>query len=337
MKKILVTGAAGFIGSYLVKLLCTNGYDVVGIDNINDYYDVNLKYGRLKELCGVERDEIKNREYSKSKLFDNYRFIYGDLKDKTLLDKLFRDEKFNIVCNLAAQAGVRYSILNPYAYADSNLLGFLNILECCRNNSIEHLVYASSSSVYGMNEKIPFSEDDKTDSPVSLYAATKKSNELMAHAYSHLYHFPVTGLRFFTVYGPWGRPDMAPFLFMNAIVKGNPIRVFNNGNMRRDFTYIEDIVNGVFKVINSSVKSSSAFNIYNIGHGSPVELMDFIHTMEDVIGKKAQCNYEDMQAGDVVCTYADTTKLEKDFSYTASTNIGEGLKNTYEWYKHWMK
>ncbi len=331
MKKVLVTGAAGFIGSYLTKLLAENGYSVIGIDNLNDYYDVNIKYGRLKELCGIEKKEILRDKSCTSNSYPSIRFIYGDITDKPLLDKLFAEEKFDIVCNLAAQAGVRYSIENPYSYAQSNLIGFLNILECCRNNDIKHLVYASSSSVYGMNEKIPFSEDDMTDSPVSFYAATKKSNELMAHAYSHLYKFAVTGLRFFTVYGPWGRPDMAPFIFMKSIMVGKSIRVFNNGEMRRDFTYIADIVEGVLDIVRKEPASPRS-TVYNIGHCEPVELMDFIHCIEEVMSKKADCRFEDMQPGDVTCTYADTSKLEKDYNYSPSTDIRTGLEHMYKWY-----
>lgn len=335
MKRILVTGAAGFIGSFLVKALAEQGNEVVGIDNLNDYYDVNLKYGRLKELCGIQRENVEEGRLTVSTLYSNYRFVKGDITDRDLLSMLFDTEQFDIVCNLAAQAGVRYSLVNPYAYAESNLMGFLNILEACRHHRIEHLVYASSSSVYGMNEKVPFSETDMTDTPVSLYAATKKSNELMAHAYSSLYHIPATGLRFFTVYGPWGRPDMAPYLFMKSITEGEPIRVFNHGKMRRDFTYIDDIIQAVVRIIGSKpYEAEVPFRVYNIGHSRPVELMDFIHCIEHATGKEAVCRYEEMQPGDVTCTYADTTRLEEDFQYAPCTEIQDGIQRMYEWFKH---
>ena len=333
MKKVLVTGSAGFIGSFLTKVLAENGYDVVGIDNINHYYDVNLKYGRLREICGIEKEEISENKSCKSHVFDNLKFIKADINDREFLNRLFDTEKFDIVCNLAAQAGVRYSIENPFSYADSNLMGFLTILECCRNYKVGHLVYASSSSVYGMNDKTPFSEDDKTDSPVSLYAATKKANELMANAYSSLYKFSTTGLRFFTVYGPWGRPDMAPFIFMKAILNGKPIHIFNNGNMRRDFTYISDIINGVLDVIKKEPENVRS-EVYNIGHGAPVELMDFIKCMEKVLNVKGAYIYEGMKAGDVTCTYADTTKLEKDYGYYPKTSVEDGLDEMYIWFKN---
>ena len=251
MKKILVTGAAGFIGSFLVKALLENDFDVVGLDNLNDYYDINLKYGRLKSLCGIERDDVKEHDFCVGSLYPRLRFVKADITDREYIASLFKEEHFDIVCNLAAQAGVRYSIINPFAYAESNLLGFLNILEACRNNSVSHLIYASSSSVYGMKDKVPFSETDPTDHPVSLYAATKKANEVMAHSYSYLYHLPTTGLRFFTVYGPWGRPDMAPFMFIDSIINGDPIRVFNNGMMKRDFTYSGDIIKAVVRIVDT--------------------------------------------------------------------------------------
>ena len=261
----------------------------------------------------------------------------GDITDRDLLAALFDAEHFDIVCNLAAQAGVRYSLVNPYAYAESNLMGFLNILEACRHHHIEHLIYASSSSVYGMNEKVPFCETDMTDTPVSLYAATKKSNELMAHAYSNLYHIPATGLRFFTVYGPWGRPDMAPYLFMKSITKGEPIRVFNHGKMRRDFTYIDDIIQAVVRIIGSKpYEAEVPFRVYNIGHSRPVELMDFIHCIERATGKEAVCRYEEMQPGDVTCTYADTTRLEEDFQNAPSTEIQDGIQRMYEWFESYF-
>lgn len=340
MKKILVTGAAGFIGSFLAKALCEQGNRVVGIDNLNDYYDVNLKYGRMEELCGIHREDLKTGELCLSRKYRNYHFIQGNLTDSSLLEQLFKDEQFDLVCNLAAQAGVRYSLINPQAYAESNLIGFLNILEACRHHNISHLIYASSSSVYGMNNKTPFSETDRTDAPVSLYAATKKSNELMAHAYSNLYHLPTTGLRFFTVYGPWGRPDMAPYLFMDSILNEKPIRVFNHGKMMRDFTYIDDIIQAVVRIVEqapSPAPNTIPHRIYNIGHSRPVKLMDFIQCIEEVTCKKAICHYEDMQPGDVVCTYADTTALQKDFQYAPQTEMPEGIKQTYQWFCYWKE
>lgn len=333
--KILVTGAAGFIGSYLVKALVEYGHQVVGLDNLNNYYDVRLKYGRLKYLCGIDSQKIQEKELLRSFLYSDYRFIKGDIIDKNLLSVLFESEQFDIVFNLAAQVGVRYSLVNPQAYAESNLIGFLNLLEVCRSYSIKHFIYASSSSVYGMNEKIPFEEKDRTDVPVSLYAVTKKSNELMAHTYSHLYHFPTTGLRFFTVYGPWGRPDMAPFLFMKSILNEEPIHLFNHRQMKRDFTYVEDIVQSLLCIIEH--EPNKLYRIYNIGHSEPVELKDFIHCIESVTGKIAICQYEDMQQGDVICTYANMQQFQKDFHYVPQTDIQEGIYRTYEWYCSWIK
>ena len=329
--KALVTGAAGFIGSYTVKALVAQGCEVVGLDNINSYYDVQLKYDRLADT-GITKESIEKDILLPSAKYPSYRFIKMDLTDREGLTNLFKDEHFDIVVNLAAQAGVRYSIENPYAYIESNIVGFLNLLEACRHHHIEHLVYASSSSVYGMNEKVPFCETDMTDTPVSLYAATKKSNELMAHAYSKLYSIPTTGVRFFTVYGPWGRPDMAPCLFMKAILNGDPIKVFNNGQMRRDFTYIDDIIAGLMKIIAHPSADPIPFYIYNIGNSAPVELMDFISVIEKTAGKTAIKQMMGMQPGDVVCTYADTGRLEKDFGYKPSTSIEEGIQKFYDWY-----
>lgn len=329
--KVLVTGAAGFIGSYTVKALAGQGNEVVGLDNINSYYDVQLKYDRLAE-SGIEKERIADRAAVQSSVFPSYRFIKLDLTDREGLTRLFETERFDVVVNLAAQAGVRYSIENPYAYIESNVVGFLNLLECCRHYPVQHLVYASSSSVYGLNEKIPYSETDKADTPVSLYAATKKSNELMAHAYSKLYNIPTTGVRFFTVYGPWGRPDMAPCLFMKAILNGEPIKVFNNGQMRRDFTYIDDIIEGLMKIIAHPSKKEIPFYIYNIGNSAPVELMDFISVIEKTAGKTAVKQMMGMQPGDVVCTYADTSRLEEDFGYKPATSIEEGIGKFYDWY-----
>ena len=333
--KILVTGAAGFIGSRVAALLAERGDEVVGIDNINDYYDVRMKYGRLA-ACGFE-GPFGDGEVKASSLHGNFRFIRMSLEDKESLDGLFEREKFDRVCNLAAQAGVRYSITNPYAYLQSNLVGFLNILEACRNNDVKYLVYASSSSVYGLNSKVPFSEEDKVDSPVSLYAASKKSNELMAHAYSKLYGIQAIGLRFFTVYGPWGRPDMSPMLFAGAISRGEPIKVFNGGDMIRDFTYIDDIVAGTILTIDYELPEELKINgvpcrVYNIGCSSPVRLMDFISEIESAMGREARKIMMPMQPGDVYQTYADTSRLEKEIGYKPSVSLHEGIGRFMEWY-----
>lgn len=341
--KILVTGTAGFIGFYLAKRLLERGDEVVGIDCINDYYDVRLKYVRLAET-GIDADAASVFGAAvQSSIYPRYRFIRMKLEDREALTSLFAAEKFDKVCNLSAQAGVRYSLENPYAYIESNIVGFLNILECCRHNSISHLVYASSSSVYGMNDKVPFSEEDRVDNPVSLYAATKKSNELMAYTYSHLYGIPTTGLRFFTVYGPWGRPDMAPILFTSAISAGKPIKVFNNGDLYRDFTYIEDIVDGVVRVIDKAPSvgegdfGAAPSKVYNIGCSNPVNLMEFIRTIETALGKKAEMVMMPMQKGDVYRTYADTSKLEKDFGYKPGTSLAEGIGEFVGWYRGYYK
>ena len=312
--KVLVTGAAGFIGFHLSQRLLGRGDEVVGIDNLNDYYPVALKRARLAELAPESR----------------FRFIPMDIADREALPKLFEAEKFDAVVNLAAQAGVRYSIENPWAYVDSNLVGFVNILECCRHYPVRHLVYASSSSVYGGNEKTPFSEEDKVDNPVSLYAATKKSNELMASCYCKLYGIRATGLRFFTVYGPWGRPDMSPMLFASAISQGRPIKVFNNGDMMRDFTYIDDIIEGVVRVLD---KAPAMHEVYNIGGSNPVKLMDFISEIETALGRPAEKIMLPMQPGDVYQTYADTAKLERDMGYKPSVTHHEGIGHFIDWYK----
>lgn len=337
--KILVTGAAGFIGSKLSYVLAQRGDIVVGLDKINNYYDVHLKYGRLQE-CGISVSEFDApwNEFIQSSLFPNYKFIRLGLEDKTGMEKLFVEEQFDMVVNLAAQAGVRYSITNPYAYLESNLIGFLNLLECCRYHEIKHLVFASSSSVYGLNSKVPFDEEDKVDTPVSLYAASKKSNELMAHSYSKLYDIPISGLRYFTVYGPWGRPDMAPMLFAKAIVNGKPIKVFNNGNLSRDFTYIDDIVEGTIRVIDhtpdpSKLSNHIPFTVYNIGCSTPVQLMDFISEIESALGKEAEKIYLPMQQGDVYQTYANTSKLESEVGYKPHVTIHEGIAKFVEWYQ----
>lgn len=329
--KILVTGAAGFIGMHLSKRLLERGDEVVGIDNLNDYYDVQLKHDRLKQLEN----------------FDKFTFIKMDLADRDEMAKLFKEQQFNRVMNLAAQAGVRYSLQNPMAYVDSNLVGFANILEGCRHNNVEHLVYASSSSVYGANTDMPFSVHHNVDHPVSLYAATKKSAELMAHTYSHLYGVPTTGLRFFTVYGPWGRPDMSPSLFAGAILRGEPINVFNEGKMQRDFTYIDDIVEGVVRVIDKVAEPDTDFDtsapdpatsyapyrVYNIGNNEPVQLMEFIETIENAVGKKAEKNMMGMQDGDVVATYADIDALVDAVGFKPATPLKDGIQQFVGWYK----
>ncbi|HVO74139.1 MAG TPA: NAD-dependent epimerase [Ignavibacteriaceae bacterium] len=334
-KKVLVTGSAGFIGFHLSKRLSETGWEVVGIDNINNYYDVKLKKDRLEKL----------------KFYGNFKFYKLDLKNREKINELFEKEKFDFVVNLAAQAGVRYSLINPYSYIDSNISGFLNILEGCRNFPIKHLIYASSSSVYGGNKKMPFSVHDNVDHPVSLYAASKKSNELMAHTYSSLFKIPVTGLRFFTVYGPWGRPDMAAFLFTKAIIEGKEIDVYNKGKMKRDFTYIDDIVEGICKVIlcipepnknwdgehpdNSS--SFAPYRLFNIGNNRPVELMEFIEILEKTIGKKAKKKFLPMQPGDVPETYADINDLTKTTGFKPVTNIEEGLNKFVKWFIEYYK
>ncbi len=334
--KVLVTGAAGFIGFYVSKVLLAKGHTVVGLDNINDYYDVNLKLSRLKEL-GIDKNEAEVFNTICNSKNDDFSFIKMNLENREELPKLFKNEKFDIVCNLAAQAGVRYSIENPETYVDSNLVGFLNILECCRHNDIKHLVYASSSSVYGLNEKIPFSTDDNVDHPISLYAATKKSNELMAHTYSHLFKVPTTGLRFFTVYGPWGRPDMAMFLFTDAIVNDRPIKVFNHGKMERDFTYIDDIVEGVIRVIEKSpkdrIENNDYYKVYNIGNNDSVKLLDFINEIEINLDKIASKDMLPMQPGDVERTWADVDDLIKDYDYHPNTSIKVGVKSFIDWFK----
>jgi len=348
--KILVTGTAGFIGWHLANKLIERGDEVVGLDNINDYYDTDIKYSRL-EVAGIERNDVEWNTLVKSNQHENYSFVRANLEDKQFIDELFKEQKFDKVCNLAAQAGVRYSIENPYAYLESNVVGFLNILEACRHNKIKHLSYASSSSVYGLNEVMPLSEKDNVDHPISLYAATKKSNELMAHTYSHLYGIPTTGLRFFTVYGPWGRPDMALFLFTKAILENKPINVFNHGNMIRDFTYVDDIVEGVVRVIDNPPlgnpkwsgktpdpsNSISQYKIYNIGNNNPVKLIEFIEALENKLEMKAEMNLMDIQPGDVAATSADVSLLENDLGYKPQTKIEEGITKFVDWYKDYFK
>jgi len=348
MSKILITGTAGFIGFHLAKRLLERGDTVVGIDNINDYYDTRLKYGRLQET-GISREAEKWHTPVQSSIYPKYTFVRMNLEDREQMMELFQNEKFDKVCNLAAQAGVRYSIENPYAYIDSNIVGFINILEACRHHNIEHLAYASSSSVYGNNTKMPLSTSDNVDHPISLYAATKKSNELMAHTYSHLYGLPSTGLRFFTVYGPWGRPDMALFLFTKAILEDKPIKVFNNGNMVRDFTFVDDITEGVMHVIDNppeksatetpdaSVSNTAPYKVYNIGNSSPVQLMDYISAVEKHIGKTAEKQYMPMQPGDVPDTYADVEDLVEQFGYQPATRVEDGVAKFVDWYRDFYR
>ena len=335
LQKILITGAAGFIGHALAKRLLKEGREVTGLDNLNDYYDVQLKKDRLAEL----------------QIMPGFRFVYQDLADREASTALFAENRFDAVVNLAAQAGVRYSLINPQSYVDTNLVGFANILEGCRHGGVKHLVFASSSSVYGANTKMPFSVHDNVDHPVSLYAASKKANELMAHTYSHLFALPATGLRFFTVYGPWGRPDMALFLFTNAMLAGRPINVFNNGNMERDFTYIDDIIEGVVRVLDKVPVADPNWNrmepdpatsycpwrIYNIGNNNKERLMRYIEVLEDCLGRKAEKNFLPMQAGDVPATYADVTDLVREVGFQPNTSIEKGVRSFVDWYRHYYK
>lgn len=341
--KILVTGSAGFIGFHLVNKLLSLGNEVVGYDNINDYYDTRLKFGRLKE-AGILEEVISEGALIQSNKFQKYRFVREDLNSKEFLFKLFKDESFDAVVNLAAQAGVRYSLENPDEYISSNVQGFLNVLEACRHYPVKHLVYASSSSIYGTNTKVPFSIDDPVDHPISLYAASKKANELMAHTYSHLFNIPTTGLRFFTVYGPWGRPDMALFLFTKKIVEGESIPVFNNGEMKRDFTYIDDVVEGITRVIDMPAQagggnefSNAPYKLYNIGNSSPVLLIDFINALEEALGIKVEKHFLPLQPGDVLTTWADVEDLVRDFNYTPKSVLREGVRNFVDWYRNFYQ
>jgi UDP-glucuronate 4-epimerase len=330
--KVLVTGIAGFIGFHLAKHLLDDGYEITGFDNLNDYYDVQLKVDRLKEL---QIENLENNWISKN---SKLQFIKADLLEKDVLMNLFKDEQFDYVVHLAAQAGVRYSLDAPQKYIDSNITGFLNILECCRNYPVKHLVFASSSSVYGLNSKIPFSTDDRTDNPISLYATSKKSNELMAHTYSHLFKIPTTGLRFFTVYGPWGRPDMAMHLFTEAIINDKPIKVFNDGNMSRDFTFVDDIVESITRVmIKAPNNEKLPMNLFNIGNNKPEKLVNFIEEIERAILKTAAKEYLPMQAGDVERTYADVQSLFSYINYKPNTSIQQGIGNFVKWYKEYYQ
>ena len=348
--KILITGTAGFIGYHLTKKLISNNNTIVGLDVINDYYDINLKYCRLSNL-GFRKEEIIYDKLITSSNDSKLSFIQLDLTEKQNIDKLFQSQKFDYVIHLAAQAGVRYSLTHPNVYMNSNILGFMNILEACRHNDVKHLVYASSSSVYGLNETMPFSVHHNVDHPVSLYAASKKANELMAHTYSHLYSVSTTGLRFFTVYGPWGRPDMALFIFTKAILEDKPIDVFNHGNMQRDFTYIDDIVEGIIRVTNNPPQgnkewsgtepdpgtSPAPYKIYNIGNNAPVKLLDFIEAIEKALGKEAKKNMMPLQLGDVPATYADVTDLINDVQYKPQTPIQQGINRFIEWFKDYYE
>ena len=343
--KILITGTAGFIGFHLINRLLQEGHSVVGVDQINDYYDVQLKKDRLA-LTGISTEEGLSQGVISNK-YSDYIFYRASLEDKSAIYSIFEKEQPDAVCNLAAQAGVRYSLENPDAYIQSNIIGFQNIIEACRQYGVDNLCYASSSSVYGGNENLPFSTKDRVDSPISLYAATKKSNELVAHTYSHLFGIRTTGLRFFTVYGPWGRPDMALFLFAEALRKGEPIKVFNHGQMLRDFTYVDDIVTGVVNVILNPAKkpkeksewnpTQAPYKIYNIGNNNPVKLMDFIQAIEEAFGKKFQMKMMDLQPGDVPSTYADVDDLVNDFDYKPNTSIQTGIEQFISWYKAYYK
>jgi UDP-glucuronate 4-epimerase len=344
--KILVTGTAGFIGFHLANRLAERGDEVFGLDSINDYYDVRLKYARLKQ-AGISEEDILYGKYVTSSKYDNYQFVQLKLEDRELLFDLFKEQQFDAVCNLAAQAGVRYSLENPYAYIDSNIVGFLNILEGCRQYHVGNLCFASSSSVYGLNTKVPFSTKDNVDHPVSLYAATKKADELMAHTYSHLYGIRATGLRFFTVYGPWGRPDMAYYKFVKAALEDKPIEVYNNGEMQRDFTYIDDVIEGVIRVIDHPAqpaadfgsnpqpdRSTAPYRIYNIGNNHSIQLIDFIAIIEEILNKKIQKHFLPMQRGDVITTYSDIEDIEQDFQFRPSIPIKEGVRKFVQWYKY---
>lgn len=329
--KVLVTGVLGFIGFHLAKKLIDNGYNVVGIDNINGYYNVKQKYDKLP-ILGINEETIWSNNKIGSSLFPNFFFVKTDITDRYHIEKLFEFEQFDVVINLAAQAGVQYSIQNPHSYIENNITGFINLLDAAKTNRVKHFIYASSSSVYGNRDDVPFYESDSVDNPISLYAASKKANELIAHTYSHLYKLKTTGLRFFTVYGPWGRPDMAPFIFTKNIMEGKNITVFNEGNLDRDFTYIDDIIEGIFNVIIKKPTIEYNYNIYNIGNSSPINLNSFIQTIERIIGKQANIEYRPLRDGDVYRTYASSEKLFYDFGYKPKIGIEEGLKAFIDWF-----
>jgi UDP-glucuronate 4-epimerase len=340
MKNILITGSAGFIGFHLVKMLLNSPqYNIIGLDNLNSYYDTRIKLDRLEEL-GISPYELHNNSLIESHKYKNFSFIKLDLIEMQSLTALFDNYRFSIICNLAAQPGVRYGIENPRAFIDSNLIGFFNLIECCRNHEIEHFIYASSSSVYGLNEKIPFSVEDRTDEPASLYAATKKSNELIAHSYSYLFDIPITCLRFFTVYGPWGRPDMAMFKFTDAIIKGEKITIYNNGNMERDFTYVDDVTNIISRIMDKGFIDKNTkvrHNTYNIGHNQPVKLMKFIELIEKELNIKAIKEYKPLQAGDIIRTWANCDSTINDYGFSEYTNVETGIKQFIDWFKSYFK
>lgn len=334
--KILITGSLGFIGYHLTKKLIQKRFDVVGIDNINSYYNVRLKYDKLP-ILGIEEDNLWPNKLYQSTKHTNFHFAKTDITDRYQIEELFRKEQFDVVVNLAAQAGVQYSLQNPHTYVENNITGFINLIDAAQRSKVKHFVYASSSSVYGNRDKVPFREEDNVNHPISLYAASKKANELMAYTYSHLYKLKTTGLRFFTVYGPWGRPDMAPFIFTKNILEGKEITVFNRGNLERDFTYVDDIVEGVYSVIAKRPPKDYVYNIYNIGNSKPVHLMDFIHTIEEKLNKKAVIRYESLRKGDVFKTYASTDKLQNDFGYQPQTDITKGIGLFVDWYLEYFK
>ncbi|MCF8294562.1 MAG: GDP-mannose 4,6-dehydratase [Bacteroidales bacterium] len=326
--KILVTGGLGFIGYHLTELLIKEGFEIIGLDNINDYYARSLKTKKLP-ILGIDTLEPEDHTLYPSRLHPSYSFVKMDITNRQAVEALFHQEKFDIIINLAAQAGVQYSLQNPHTYVDTNVVGFINLLDASRHAGVKHFIYASSSSVYGNREDVPFREEDRVDNPISMYAATKKANELMAYSYSHLYQLKTTGLRFFTVYGPWGRPDMAPYIFMKKILAGDSIDVFNNGNLERDFTYVDDIVQGIRLTMNQQ----SVYEVYNIGNSNPVNLNDFIATLEDVLQISAKIIYRPMRIGDVYRTYSDVTRLQQDYGYQPTTDVKEGLTRMAEWFK----
>jgi UDP-glucuronate 4-epimerase len=335
IRKVLITGAIGFIGYHLTEKLLSENYEVVGIDNINPYYDVRFKYAKLP-ILGIDDKNLWPNLLFQSSIHKNFRFSKMDIKDRFQIEELFRKEKFDIVVNLAAQAGVQYSIQNPHTYIENNVTGFTNLIDAAKTNNVMHFIYASSSSVYGDRDDVPFKETDNVDHPISIYAASKKANELIAHTYSHLYGLKTTGLRFFTVYGPWGRPDMAPYIFVNRISKGKPITVFNNGNMERDFTYVDDVVNGIFKVV-ETMNMDYKYIVYNIGNSNPVNLNDFIRTIEKILKRRAIINYKEKREGDVVRTFSDISKIKEHYNYQPNVNIEDGIRLFIKWYENFKR